>query len=858
MVASALPAIQSFANSQGAAGAVTCAHCGNVVPPSAAVTDAEAPQFCCHGCAVVYQAISEHGLGRYYELSENRAPARTSNSRYEEYDDAVFREHHVELDANGAASVALYLEDLRCAGCMWLVESTPYCMPGVSAVSVDFARSCARVQFDPDQVQLSRIAAHIDSLGHPVHPYRGFDRETERRREDRAMLIKIGVAGAAVGNVMLLAAALYSGMLDKMAGRDATFFRWASMLVAVPTLSFAAMPFFRAALASLRSKRLHLDLPLSIGIVAGLFWGSVNVVRGKGEIYFDSLAMLVFLLLLSRWLVGRQQRKAMLAGELLFALAPAKAHKVVLPAGEASTDTDYAALARTDVPMEAVLVGDVVVVLPGEVFPVDGTIVHGATRVDTSVLTGESEPRTLTVAATVAAGTANIDAPVWVRAAAVGEATRLGKLARYVDEVSHRKAPIERMVDALAGRFVVVVLAVGAVTFLAWTLRTSWDLGMEQTMALLVVTCPCALALATPLAVAIGLGRAAKLGILVKGADALERLATPGKLFLDKTGTITEGRSEVAIWHGAATYKPMVAAVERMSMHPLARAIARSLSTQIEGVRDLSTPADAPTLTAHPSSAAAMVASDIVEEFGCGIRGTVAGQRLQIGAPQWVCNEADASSAAFDQAALAAALAQVRATSATPVVVAADGIVVAVMGLRDALRPETARIVASLQKIGWEVALLSGDEPAAVQAAARAIGVTHAIAGATPEQKLALVTESAAVRATVFVGDGVNDAAALAAATCGIAVSGSAEASMEAADVFLSKPGIGAVATTLRGAVTTIATIKRNFRVSLFYNVVAGGLAVTGLIHPLLAALMMPLSSSSVLLSSWWSRSFKE
>ncbi|MBP9087396.1 MAG: cation-translocating P-type ATPase, partial [Kofleriaceae bacterium] len=647
--------------------------------------------------------------------------------------------------------------------------------------------------------------------------------------------------------------------------RDITFFRWASMVVAVPTLTFAAMPFFRAALASIRGRRLHLDLPLSIGIVAGLGWGTINVLRGVGEIYFDSLAMLIFLLLLSRWLVARQQRRASMAGELLHALAPRRAHRVVSAQREPH---ELPAAATTEVPIEAIVVGDVVLVKPGEVLAVDGVIIWGQSMLDCAVLSGESALREVKSGDTVAAGTTNTAQPLWIAAQAIGEATRLGRLARFVDEVSRRKAPIEKMVDRMTGRFVVVVLTVAVLTVVGWGVFSSWGAGLEHAMALLVVTCPCALALATPVAMAIALSRAAHKGILIKGADAIERLATPGVLFLDKTGTITEGRSALAFWHGADRFRAMAAAVEKCSAHPIAKAIAGSLTT-----------ADAPVL----------VATDVHEAFGYGISARVSsataadrdatsnaraadaaaddralGAVVHVGSPAWilalVANHPGTALLADELPAhqLAAGLAEIRTAGATPVLMAMDYRVVALMGLSDQIRPATRTTVAALQRRGWRVELLSGDEQAAVAAVAAAVGADAAHAEASPEKKLSMVQQSLATATTVFVGDGVNDAAALSAATCGIAVSGSAEVSMEAAGVFLSKQGIAQVASVLDGASRTITTIKRNFRISLFYNVTAGALAASGVIHPIIAALFMPLSSLSVVASSMVSKAFKD
>jgi Cu2+-exporting ATPase len=791
--------------------AASCVHCGLPVPRGR--TD----DFCCAGCEVVHAAIAAHGLDRYYALRDDPSPARTTDRSYAELDTPAFHRLHVERDRDGRLRSALYLEDLRCAACVWLVETTRRCVPGAIDVRVDLGRSRADVTWDPDATSLAVIARHLDRLGHAVHPYRGLDRDRQRRREDRSLLVKLGVAGAAAGNLMLLAIALYAGLFGGMTGSDTAFFRWASMIVAVPALGFAATPMFRAAIGALRARRLHLDLPLSIGIVAGLVWGSANVIRGVGEIYFDSLAMLVFLLLVARWIVLRQQRRASTAAELMFALTPSRARRV-----------DPTSERIDEVPIEAIVRGDHVEVRAGDTIPVDGTIVRGSSAIDAGLLTGESRPVDVAPGAIVHAGTVNVVAPLVVMANAVGEATRVGALVATIEALASRKAPIERLVDRMSGRFVVVVTILAALTFVGWSL-VSPARGAEQAMALLVVTCPCALALATPLAVTVALGRAARRGILIKGADALERLATPATMLVDKTGTLTEGRLAVASWHGDVDARGLAAAVEAGSAHPIARAL----------VAD---------------QAPVELATDVVEQLGRGVRGTVAGRRVTIGAPAWVRAHGGRTRGDID-----GWIADVARRGETPIAVAVDDAIVAIAGIADPVRGDAKAALAALARLGWQVAIVSGDDARVVGAVGAAVGLApSACTGdVAPEAKLARVRAERERGPVVMVGDGVNDAAAIAAATCGIAVSGAADIAIEAADVYLRTPSIGAIVDTVEGARDTLATIKRSLAISLGYNVTAAALAVSGLIHPLIAALLMPASSLTVLASSLRSRAFR-
>lgn len=795
---------------------VACAHCGLPVPAARVTAERS---FCCAGCEIVAATIAAHGLEQFYALRTSSAPdavpAKTSDRGYGELDDPAFQRVHVTLAPDGRARAALYLEDLRCTACVWLVESAPRCVPGVVDVRVDFGRSRADVTWDPATTSLSEVARYLDRIGHAPHPYRGLDRDLQRRREDRALLVKLGVAGAATGNLMLLAIALYAGLFGGMSGADAAFFRWASMAVAVPALGFAATPFFRTALGALRARRLHLDLPLSIGILAGLAWGTANVVRGTGEIYFDSLAMLVFLLLVARWIVLRHQRRASTAAELLLALTPSRARRV--DAGGV-----------TDVPIEAIVPGDRLAVRVGEVIPVDGEIDDGRSALDLGLLTGESRPADVGPGDRVHAGTANLAAPLIVRATAVGEATRIGALVASIEALSARKAPIERLVDRIAGRFVAVVTLASALTFVGWALIASPAIGLEHAMALLIVTCPCALALATPLAVTVALGRAARRGVLVKGADALERLATPGTIFLDKTGTLTAGKLAVVSWRGDLDAAAYAAAAEAGSDHPIARA-----------------------LRAH--AAPRGTATSIREELGRGISALVDGRRVVAGAPAWV------RARVAWRPHLETWIAEVAERGETPIAIAIDGVPVAVAGLADPIRDDAPAAVAALERLGWGIRILSGDDARVVRRVGEAIGVvaTRCHGNVSPEGKLAAVTAARAQRPVVMIGDGVNDAAAMAAATAGIAVSGAAEVAIDAADVYLRSPSIAAIATTIAGARATVATIRRNLRFSLLYNLTAGVLAVAGVIHPLIAALVMPLSSLTVLASSLRSRAFR-
>ncbi len=794
---------------------VPCTHCGLTVP--AGLVEAGAGrQFCCTGCRTAYEILHEHGLDRYYRFSERReVPVAPTGRAYEEFDHEAFQKLYVRGLQGGLARVDLYLEGVHCASCVWLVERVPLLLPGVARAELEIRRSLARIEWDPAAVPLSQVARMLDSLGYPPHPFRGVQRDAVRRREDRAMLTRIGVAGAIAGNIMLAAFALYAGWGGGMEHRWQLFFRWTSLALVTPALFWPGRVFFAGAWSALRTRTLHMDVPVALGLAVGYAQGAYNTIRDSGPIYFDGLALLIFLLLVGRYLQQRGQRAAADGAELLYSLTPSTARVL-----------DDDGTARM-VPAEALLPGMNLEVRPGETFAADGVITDGRSQLDTSLLTGESRPAHAGAGAEVFAGTVNLSAPVRVRVERAGESSRLAKLLQQVEESGRRRAPVVETANRMAAWFVAVVLALAAITFVIWEVRDPAR-AVDNAIALLIVTCPCALALSTPLAVSMAIGRAGRAGIFIKGGDALETLSRPGELLLDKTGTVTEGTTALVAWEGPAWVRPLVLALEAGSAHPLAA-----------GFR-----AAWPGETGPP-------ASSVEHTMGGGISGIVNGRRVVVGSPAFV------RAAAGAEAAPVAAL----PSELTPVLVAVDGVVVAAAGLGDPLRPDAPGAVAALRARGWEVALLSGDAPPVVAAVARALGLPPdaATGGATPEQKLRAVERARArtARPVVMVGDGVNDAAAIAAAAVGIGVHGGAEACLATADVYLTRPGLAPLVELVAGAERTMAVIRRNLAFSLIYNLLGAGAAMAGALNPLVAALLMPASSLTVVVSSWQARTFR-
>ncbi|MBD3853762.1 MAG: heavy metal translocating P-type ATPase, partial [Acidobacteria bacterium] len=752
---------------------IECSHCSLPFPAGLVEPEAEL-QFCCNGCRVAYEVIHDHGLDRYYDIKDRieapDQPAQRSGKSFAEFDDPAFHRLYCRSGADGLSTIELYLEGVHCAACVWLVEKLTVVVDGVAEVRLDLGRSLARVTWDRNTTELSSIARFLDSIGYTPHPFRGVEARDMARREERSLLIRIAVAGAIAGNVMLIAFALYGGRFHGITDEYLQLFRWVSLGLALPSVLWCALVFYRGAWGALKTRTLHMDLPIAIGILAGFLQGAFNTIRGSGEIYFDSVTVLIFFLLVGRFLQRRQQRSAASSTELLFSLAPSTARLV-------------AADGVREVPLEALTPGCLVEARAGDSIPADGVVVEGSSTLDRSLLTGESVPEEVAAGDPVHAGTVNMSNRIVVEVRTAGEDTRIGRLMRLVEEGAQRRAPVVLLADRISGLFVAAVLVLAAITVIVW-MRLDPAHAIEHAVALLIVSCPCALGLATPLAVSAAIGRAARKKILIKGGDALENLARPGLMILDKTGTLTEGRLAVVRWWGDETVQPMVGALEGHSSHPVARALSEAFGDQGE--------------------------PEVIEARevpGAGIGGICEGRRVLVASPRHAARELGPLPPEADDA-----VASFAAEGLSPVVVAVDSLVAAVAGIGDPLRPDTADALTAIQERGWRVEILSGDHPVVVQSIGREVGLApeRALGGATPEAKLEAVRTAAEEGTVAMVGDGVNDAAALAAATVGIGVHGGAEAALAAADVYLGRPGLTPLLELLRGARRTLGVIRRN------------------------------------------------
>ncbi|MBU1636564.1 heavy metal translocating P-type ATPase metal-binding domain-containing protein, partial [bacterium] len=492
--------IQSAVHSEVKKREVLCSHCGLPVPQPLIRQDRE-EQFCCGGCEAVYGILHDCDLDEYYKLrdelsSDKPKPAQVSGKDFSYFDDPEFLKRFALPKTKGNLSVQLYVEGIHCVACSWLIEKVLMEREGAAFARLDIGKSIVEIVFDPAEVTLSRLAGVLDSIGYAPHPIQEDSVAIASRRETRSLLMRMGIAGAAAGNIMLLAVSLYAGEYTGIDVDQANLFRWISLGLSLPALLYSAQPFFKGAWSGLKHGMLHMDLPISLGILSAFAISLTATILGRGEVFYDTLTLLIFLLLCGRLLLSRATKWAMGTSEKLLDLEPRTARLLI-------DGKDR------EVSLSTVQLGNRLRVLPGETIPVDGILQSEFAIVGEAHLTGESEAVSKRAGDQLYAGSTVEQSPLEMSATAVGETTRLARLAQMMKEASSQRAPIVALHDRIAGYFVAAVLTLALITGVIWLMvdpsRALWNAA-----ALLVITCPCALGLGTPVALAIAMGRAAR------------------------------------------------------------------------------------------------------------------------------------------------------------------------------------------------------------------------------------------------------------------------------------------------------------------------------------------------------------
>ncbi|MBR0908404.1 cation-translocating P-type ATPase [Bradyrhizobium japonicum] len=710
--------------------------------------------------------------------------------------------HYIRAAGEGIKHIDLAVEGVHCAGCMAKIERGLSAIPDVTLARVNLTDRRVALEWKQGTLDPARFIDRLEELGYKAYPYETESAEATEVAESRFLLRCLGVAAFATMNVMMLSIPVWSGNASDMLPEQRDFFHWLSALIALPAAAYAGQPFFRSAWRALSAKTTNMDVPISIGVCLALGMSVVETVHHAEHAYFDAAIMLLTFLLVGRFLDQNMRRRTRAVAGNLAALKAETAAKFVGP-DEIS-----------QVPVAAIHPGDIVLLRPGERCAVDGTVIEGRSEIDQSLITGETLYVTAEQGTAVYAGSMNISGTLRVRVSAASEATLLAEITRLLDNALQARSRYMRLADRASRLYAPVVHATALITILGWVIAgAGWHDAIVTGVAVLIITCPCALGLAIPTVQTVASGAMFKAGVLLNSGDAIERLAEADHVIFDKTGTLT--LPDLEVMNAAdipADIFELAGCLALSSHHPVAAAVA------------LAAGARSPIIGA-------------VEEAGQGVRAVVDGVELRLGRPSFCCAEALVGSATLDPEA--------------SIVAFSKGNEKFILSVRQGLRPDAQAVIAALKARNIGIEILSGDREPAVIAAAHALGIAEWRAGVTPADKIARIEELKRRGAKVLmVGDGMNDAPSLAAAHVSMSPISAAHLSQATADlVFLGRP-LAPVVAAIDSARKALHLMRQNLWLAIGYNVLAVPVAISGVVTPLIAAAAMSGSSILVMLNS--------
>jgi P-type Cu2+ transporter len=706
---------------------------------------------------------------------------------------------YVRQAEDGSEHMDFAVEGVGCAGCIRKIESGLKGMPGIVEARLNFTNRRLAVGWRKGDLQPSDIIETLARIGYRAHPFRLEASETDEGRQARRLIRCLAVAGFAAMNVMLLSVSVWSGAID-MSPETRDLLHWLSALIALPAAAYAGQPFFESAWRALRAGGVNMDVPISLGVILALGLSVVETVHHAEHAYFDSAVMLLFFLLCGRALDHAMRRKTRAVAGNLAALKAEVAHRI-----EASGEV-------VTVPAAALRPGDRLLIRPGERVPADGTVGSGSSEIDESLVTGETARRCVVQNDAIHAGSLNYDGTLTLRVTAAGGDTLLADIERLLDKATAAKSRYLRLADRAARLYAPVVHTAAALTAAAWLIAgaTLHD-SIVAAISVLIITCPCALALAIPAVQVVASGALFRAGVILNAGDAIERLAEIDTVVFDKTGTLTLPEPRV---NNAADIDPdlleCAARLALSSHHPLATAVAREARERIP-------------------------LPNAVEEPGQGVRAIVNRREVHLGSPLFCGMNVAAQSTAAN----------------TSLIAFSDGEHGALFHIRQTLRPDAAEVIEAVKSSGLDIQILSGDRPAAVEPVAAAIGVSQWRSGVDPAQKIAVLDAlKSAGRRVLMIGDGLNDAPALAAAHASLSPISAVDLAQAQADAVFLGDRLSPVRDALTAARRAHRLMRQNLWLAAIYNAVAVPIAMAGLVTPLIAAVAMSGSSLLVTLNA--------
>ncbi|MCK7544245.1 cadmium-translocating P-type ATPase [Marinobacter bryozoorum] len=763
--------------------------------------------FCCHGCRAVFETIHNEGLDSFYQF--RTAPAVTPRTlsqadieRIRELDHPVAQEAFV-APVKGGQEAQLLIGGITCAACIWLLERHLTALPGVLSFTVNHSTQRARLVWSSEETRLSDLLIAIHELGYTASPYHADEAELTLKAENRTAIIRLLVAGIGTMQSMMLAVPLYFEMIGDVTPEFTQMFRWFSLLVATPVVLYSARPFFSNAIRDVRTRHLTMDVPVAIAIGLAYTASAWVTFFGGDEVYFESVCMFTFFLSLGRFIEARARYRAGLTGAALGSYQPRVA--TVLRGEESEV-----------VAAHQLRAGDRIRVKPGETLAVDGVILAGHSTLNEAALTGEYLPESHSAGDEVFAGSINGEGPLEVEVLRTGSRTRLSGILRILDRVQSEKPRIARMADRIAGVFVSRVLIIAPLVWFGWWLAGA-DNAFDITLSVLVVTCPCALSLATPTALTSATLALRRMGFLPTRGHTLETLGDIDTVVFDKTGTLTEGRLHLldVLQLGdlsSGQLLAIAAGLEQHSEHPIAEVFR----------------------TTRPAPVA-----DVKNHLGQGLTGTWSGKPVVIGHRAFIESSTDTRVIPPDD------------SQGIDLWLAVDGIVQARLMIDDRVRDDAADTIRTLQARDIRTIMLSGDRSNHVTRVARELGIDEAVGGAAPEDKLKhLQALSEQGRKIMMVGDGLNDLPSMAGASVSVAMGSATDLTQLKADGILLGGQLNLLVRAIDASRETRRIIRQNMMWALGYNLLALPLAAAGLVPPWLAAIGMSLSSLVVVLNA--------
>ncbi len=787
-----------------------CYHCGlPVADPNeyTATLDEQARSFCCPGCQAVAQAIHGSGLASFYQFRSElnlKPDTEIQKLNFEAYDLPELQKEFVfsaDGESENLVQAQLLVEGITCAACVWLIEHRLQTLDGIERVSVNAATERLSIRWHKDKIRMSEILSAVFDIGYKLTPANEDQAQEKRQKEDRLSLMRLGVAGFGMMQVSMVAVALYTGASEQWM----IYWRWVSLIIATPVVLFSARPFFNAAIRALRQKHLVMDVPVSIAIGFAYIASIWATLSASGEVYFDSVSMFTFFLLLGRYLEMRARHDNSLGNSKFAQLLPLTATLV-------RKDTNGES--QTTVAQKSLKIGDIVAVGTGESVPCDGVIEDGETLIDESLLTGESLPVKKSVRDSVVAGSVNMESTVKITVTAIGQQTRLSAIERLVESASLNKPYQIALADKLASYFVGAVLLFSVLIGGFWLWHEPSE-ALWIVLSVLVVTCPCALSLATPAAHAAALSRLRGAGLLVLNSDCLAALAKVDQVAFDKTGTLTVGKPQVVEYKSLNSLPEeeglaIIAALEMGSSHPIAAAF-----QQWQGNK---------------------TARDVKNTIGSGVSGTIDTRQYRFGKAEFASETGKALPAP---------------SSGQWLLLSCESEPVAWVKLDDKLRESAKESVELFRERKMGVELISGDASDTVEKMAKALGINEYRAGCLPDEKLDIIQKHQDKQKVVMmVGDGINDVPVLSGADVSVAMSQATDLAQTRADCILLNADLTILYKAIVFAKRLRKTVKQNLTWALAYNGLALPLAALGYIPPWAAAIGMSLSSLIVVINA--------